>query len=223
MGDVVRFARRHARVSSTQSSFLAAKTAKVSSVMSDLSRDIAKRTTPAQCGAGMPLVFQPLTVDIDCESASATAPVSPRASIISSHDCVMGTSIVRTVRTCQPSSICEATIRGANGQIVPMDTDQDVARRLIAVREHFKLTQAAFAGRLHIAKNTLNGFEKAKRALTLETAKRIRQRFGISMDWLLFGDIGQPSHGLVVELGPVPEVKKDEKVAKPVKKGKKVA
>lgn len=106
-----------------------------------------------------------------------------------------------------------------------MDTDHDVARRLIAVREHFKLTQVAFAEKLHIAKNTLNGFEKANRQLTLETAKRIRQRFGVSVDWLLFGDIGQPSHGLVVELGPVPNVKQDEaaKPAKPVKRRRKAA
>lgn len=103
-----------------------------------------------------------------------------------------------------------------------MDTDQDVARRLIAVREHFKLTQAAFAEKLHIAKNTLNGFEKAKRQVTLETAKRIRQRFGVSVDWLLFGDVGQPSHGLVLELGPVPNVKRDETAAAS-KRRKKVA
>lgn len=104
-----------------------------------------------------------------------------------------------------------------------MDTDQDVARRLIAVREHFKLTQVAFAEKLHIAKNTLNGFEKAKRPLTLETAKRIRQRFGISSDWLLYGDVGQPSHGLVLELGPVPNVAQDVKPAKAPKKKRKAA
>lgn len=104
-----------------------------------------------------------------------------------------------------------------------MDTDQDVARRLIAVREHFQLSQALFADRLHIAKNTLNGFEKAKRSLTLETAKRIRQRFGVSVDWLLFGDVGQPSQGLVVELGPAPTLKKDEQPSRGAKRPKKAA
>lgn len=90
-----------------------------------------------------------------------------------------------------------------------MDTNPDVARRLIAVREHFQMSQVAFAGQLHIAKNTLNGFENGKRPLTMETAKRVRQRFGVSVDWLLFGDVGQPSHDLVIKLGPAPSVHKD--------------
>jgi len=222
MGDVVRLVQRHARTSES-ANLRAAKAARVSSVTSEQPRSAARRATPAQCGAGMPLVFQPLTVDMDCDSASATAPVSPSASMIASQDFAMGANIVRTVRTCQPSSICEATIRGGDGQIVPMDTDKDVARRLIAVREHFKLNQAAFADRLHIAKNTLNGFEKAKRSLTLETAKRIRQRFGVSIDWLLFGDVGQPSHGLVLELGPAPPMKKDEQAPRTGRKSKKAA
>jgi transcriptional regulator with XRE-family HTH domain len=104
-----------------------------------------------------------------------------------------------------------------------MDTDLDVARRLIAVREHFALSQVAFADRLHIAKNTLNGFENGKRPLTLETAKRIRQRFGVSVDWLLFGDIGQPSHDLVIQLGPAPAVRKEAAVHAAVATRKKVA
>ncbi len=103
-----------------------------------------------------------------------------------------------------------------------MDGDQDVARRLIAVRERQKMSQVEFAEKLHIAKNTLNGFERGKRSLTLETAKRIRKRFGISVDWLLFGDIGQPSHAIAVELGPVPDVTLDEKPVKK-KKGRRAA
>ena len=99
-----------------------------------------------------------------------------------------------------------------------MDSDENIARRLIAVQNHVKLNQSEMAGELNIAKNTLNGFEKGKRSLTLETAKRIRQRFGISVDWLLFGDIGQPSQGLAIELGPTPDIA--EKPAKPVKRGR---
>lgn len=99
-----------------------------------------------------------------------------------------------------------------------MDTDHDVARRLVAVREHLNRSQTNFADELHIAKNTLNGYEQAKRTLTLETARRIRDRFGVSVDWLLFGDIGQPSHDLAVELGPKPAIKEDAKKAKPAPK-----
>lgn len=94
-----------------------------------------------------------------------------------------------------------------------MDSDEDIGRRLIAVRERLKRSQTDFADDLRIAKNTLNAYENAKRPLTMETAKRIRDRFGISLDWLLFGDIGQPSHELATELGPAPPIKDDAKTA----------
>ena len=102
-----------------------------------------------------------------------------------------------------------------------MDTDQKTGRRLIAVREHHKLNQVAFAGKLNISKSTLNGYEKGTRPLTSETARRIRERFGVSVDWLLFGDVGQPSHDLAVELGPAPPIKADTKKPKPTKPAKK--
>ena len=104
-----------------------------------------------------------------------------------------------------------------------MGNDQDIARRLIAVREHFGLTQVAFAKKIHIAKNTLNGYESAARRLTLETAMRIRERFGISTDWLLYGDVGQPSHDLAVNLGPMPATKQEIETAAKQKKGRKAS
>lgn len=130
----------------------------------------------------------------------------------------MQTAIVRTLRTVKPFAKGETTFRAFCVAISPMDSDENIARRLIAVQNHVKLNQSEMAGELNIAKNTLNGFEKGKRSLTLETAKRIRQRFGISVDWLLFGDIGQPSQGLAIELGPTPDIA--EKPAKPVKRGR---
>lgn len=104
-----------------------------------------------------------------------------------------------------------------------MDSDENIARRLIAAREKLGKTQVDFAGKLNIAKNTLNGYEKAERRLTIETAIRIRDRFGISVDWLLFGDVGQPSHEMALELGPKPQIKADAKKAKPVGKGRKAS
>jgi transcriptional regulator with XRE-family HTH domain len=129
---------------------------------------------------------------------------------------VIPSAIVRTVRTVKPFAKGETTFRMDYGAIAPMDSDEEIARRLVAVRKHVGLNQSEMADRLNIAKNTLNGFEKAKRSLTLETAKRIRQRFGISVDWLLFGDIGQPSQGIAIELGPNPG--QPEPAAKPEKR-----
>jgi DNA-binding XRE family transcriptional regulator len=117
---------------------------------------------------------------------------------------VIPTAIVRTMRTVNTLAKRETTFRADCGAIAPMDSDEETALRLIAVRKHLRLNQSEMADKLNIAKNTLNGFEKGKRSLTLETAKRIRQRFGISVDWLLFGDVGQPSQGLAIELGPNP-------------------
>lgn len=92
--------------------------------------------------------------------------------------------------------------------------DEEVGRRLIALREHHKRNQTEFADTLNIAKNTLNGYERGERQLTIATAKRIRERWGTSVDWLLNGDIGQPGHELALMLGPKPEISSDLKPAK---------
>jgi transcriptional regulator with XRE-family HTH domain len=104
-----------------------------------------------------------------------------------------------------------------------MSPDQEIGRRLIAMREHFGFNQVNFAVELHIAKNTLNGYEKGRRPLTIENARRIRDRFGVSTDWLLFGDVGQPGHDLAVQLGPTPSIKADNDKPKPAKKLRKPA
>lgn len=102
-----------------------------------------------------------------------------------------------------------------------MDDDTDIARRLIAVREHLKLNQVQFAQKLHMAKNTLNGYETGARPLTLEAAKRIHERFGISVDWLLFGRIGQPRQDMAEELGPNPAIEADVEKSAPAAKRRK--
>jgi transcriptional regulator with XRE-family HTH domain len=135
----------------------------------------------------------------------------------------MERNIVRTVRTCQGFAESETTFRGYRGEISTMGSDEEIGRRLIAVREHFTRNQTEFADDLRIAKNTLNGYEKGSRRLTLETASRIRDRYGISTDWLLFGDVGQPSHDLAVKLGPKPKIEADTKKPKPTKKRRKAS
>lgn len=91
-----------------------------------------------------------------------------------------------------------------------MDTDLEVSNRLAALREKLGLDQVAFAKSLGIEKNTYNAYERGKRPLTIETAKKIRRRYGISVDWLLFGDIGQPNHQFLLDIEPVQEAPKKE-------------
>lgn len=89
-----------------------------------------------------------------------------------------------------------------------MDTDLEVSNRLAALREKLGLDQASFAKSLGIEKNTYNAYERGKRPLTIETAKKIRRRYGISVDWLLFGDIGQPNHQFLMTIEPPAETPK---------------
>jgi len=95
-----------------------------------------------------------------------------------------------------------------------MDTDIEVSNRLAALREKLGLDQVAFAKSLGIEKNTYNAYERGKRPLTIETAKKIRRRYGISVDWLLFGDIGQPNHQFLMDIQPASPVARREPVRK---------
>lgn len=83
-----------------------------------------------------------------------------------------------------------------------MDSNLEVANRLVALREKLNLDQVDFAKSLGIEKNTYNAYERGKRSLSIETAKKIRRKYGISVDWLLFGDIGQPNHEFLLNLQP---------------------
>jgi DNA-binding XRE family transcriptional regulator len=187
----------------------AARSAKNSKEILGLPLLEASLTTAPQCHEGMPRVRQPLTTEGSCRSSATTSPVPPRSSMIESQvvvdaDLAIRRNIVRTARTCQVFANGETTIRVLHGEIPPMDTDKDISGRLIAVRKRFGLNQAQFAEAIGLAKNVYNPFEKASRPLTLDAARRIRRRFGISIDWLYFGDVGQPSEGIARELGPNP-------------------
>nr|WP_315804069.1 helix-turn-helix transcriptional regulator [Bradyrhizobium sp. SZCCHNS3002] len=197
--------RRHARASAT----LFANAASVSSeTMRPSPGKAGIATRSAQYIDGIPRVRQPLTVGEEMLSDLATAPVPPSASMIAPHvsdESVIGIDLVRKSRTGQGVAYCETTFRTAYGAMASMDTDDDIRLRLIAVREHLGKTQTEFAEALGLGKNVYNPFETGKRPLTMEAARRIRKRFGISIDWLLFGDVGQPSEIIARNMGPQPK------------------
>lgn len=76
-----------------------------------------------------------------------------------------------------------------------------IARRLwfsrLALGYH---DQAGFAAAAGIARNTYNEYEKAKRPLTLESAKRIRGRVGLPLEWLFDGIPDRLPHAFVQKL-----------------------
>jgi transcriptional regulator with XRE-family HTH domain len=101
-----------------------------------------------------------------------------------------------------------------------MDSDKDIGRRIVALREHHQRagaeaarSQAEFADSISVANNTLSEYESGKKHLPLEKAKRICRRWGASLDWLINGSIGQPGYELAAQLGPRPKIKADDEPA----------
>jgi transcriptional regulator with XRE-family HTH domain len=146
-----------------------------------------------------------LTVGGSKESAEATELVPPSASMM--DDGVFMPDInVRVARTCQEFAKGETTFPwecGAIGAVI--DDPKIVGARLKALRlELGYKSQTAFAEKLGIEKNTYNPYEKGTRALTFETALKIRRNFGVSVDWLFFGDLGMTSQSLMLKLGRFP-------------------
>ena len=90
-----------------------------------------------------------------------------------------------------------------------MDTDDDIARRLVAVRQHIAggMSQQEFAQSIGLEKNVYNPFEKRKRPLTMDAAKRIARRWNVSIHWLLFGNFGLEHRETLQRLGPAPLVR----------------
>lgn len=83
-----------------------------------------------------------------------------------------------------------------------MDRPQIIAARLKALRlELGYKSQTAFAAKLGIDKSTYNPYEKGTRPLTFETACLIRREFGISIDWLFFGDLHQSAVQTMAKIG----------------------
>lgn len=126
----------------------------------------------------------------------------------------MERNIVRTVRTSQGFANCEATFFGSRVPIDGMEPDSDeaVGKRIVALRERAGLQQQQLAKQIHITKSTLSAYESGTRPLTMESAKRLRRRFGVPMDWLLFGDMQAAGLDLMIEIGPEPGAAGDKKV-----------
>lgn len=186
MGIVLPFQGRHA----TSAPVSAGKEAKASKVICGQPLAPAKRTISGQRWAGMkPLPRQVLTVEAGKPSSDATLPVPPKPSMTESTVTDIGQFIVRTVRTCQEFANCETTFGGLYAPIGGMiDPPEIIGPRLKGVRIAlgFK-TQAAFAKKLGIEKNTYNPFEKGSRPLTFEVACTLRTKFLIPLDFMFYG------------------------------------
>lgn len=122
--------------------------------------------------------------------------------MIESH-VIMDAMIVCTMQTSQAFATRKTTFLAGCGSIsAMMEPPHIIGARLKALRLElgFK-SQVAFARKLGIDKSTYNPFENGNRPLTFETACLIRREFGISIDWLFFGDLQQSAIQTMAKIG----------------------
>jgi ribosome-binding protein aMBF1 (putative translation factor) len=167
--------------------------ASVSSVIPFTRRRRAKSTRSSQRSAGIDSrAFQDETVDLRTPQYSATLVVPPSASMIGSQLPNMPDLIVRKVRTRQGFMTDELKVSSEPAKIQNMtDELRTAARRLLLTRRALGLSQVEFCRQIGVEKNVYNPFEKGHRPITLNVARKIRKRFGISLDWIIEGD---PAH-----------------------------
>ncbi|WP_339113281.1 helix-turn-helix transcriptional regulator [Thioclava sp. GXIMD2076] len=80
------------------------------------------------------------------------------------------------------------------------DSAEAIGARLRRVREILGLSQAEFAEKAGMTKQTLNGFETGRRELTRNAAKSLRKTYGLSFEFMYFGNKADLPHRIATEL-----------------------
>jgi hypothetical protein len=201
MGMLLRFPRRHARAS-----FFDPSMAKASKVIPDTPACDARRTKANQCSAGIPRTRQTLTVEGASDKADDNALVPPRESMTES-DVIMDATIVCTMQTCQEFATRQPTPGTKYGAIGPMiDPRETIAWRLKGLKEayHKDDTEEAFAAAIGLDKSTYSSIKNCRRDLSFETACYIKEKWGISLDWLFYGELQQSAVQVMGKIGQRP-------------------
>lgn len=76
----------------------------------------------------------------------------------------------------------------------------ETAARLKAAREAINPNQSEFARRAGLQQNRYNQYETAERPLTLDAALKLRDTYGLTLDYLFRGDTALVPHGLMERL-----------------------
>ena len=202
MGQIIRFLRQrtHARSTSRDLS-----SANASRVMPSTPFSEAKRASERQRSAGMPRTRQTLTVGTARQRAEATALVPPSESMTES-DVIIDMTVVCTMQTCQEFAPEQTTFRDGYGAIRPMiDPPHVIAGRLEALRVELNIgTQDKFAEEIGLSKSTYSLIKNGKRNLSFETACLMKDKWGISIDWLFYGDVQQSAAQIMTKIGRGP-------------------
>lgn len=78
------------------------------------------------------------------------------------------------------------------------------AARLKAAREAINPNQSEFAVRAGMTQNRYNQYETGERPLTLDAALKLRDTYGLTLDYLFRGDATLVPHALMERLRPPP-------------------
>jgi transcriptional regulator with XRE-family HTH domain len=79
-------------------------------------------------------------------------------------------------------------------------TPKTIGRRLLRTRQALKLSQAEFCRQIGVERNLYNPFEKGRRRITIDVAMKIRDRYGVTLDWIYAGDPRALPSGLYHQL-----------------------
>lgn len=80
------------------------------------------------------------------------------------------------------------------------DEPEAVGTRLKRVREVLGLSKREFAERAGLTEQTYGPFENARRPLSLEAAKRLRKHYGLSLEFMYFGNKADLPHRIAKDL-----------------------
>lgn len=61
---------------------------------------------------------------------------------------------------------------------------KSVGERIMELRERYSIDKTEFAKRIGVDKSTITRYEDGDRQPTLDVLLKIKQRFGVSLDWL---------------------------------------
>ena len=181
MGQVVVFSGHHPMASRRE--------ARDSQVISLQSRLTAKPTKAGQRAGGIPRRRQVDTVVSSTPKAAAIALLPPSLFIASSL--VMRSILVGEPPTCQVLDEFQLTNLSLCVLLWNMAGDQkSVAGRLLRTTLALGYDKAGdFAKAVGIDKGDYSNYESGKKSLPFSAARKIKRRFGISLDWKMDGDL----------------------------------
>jgi len=87
-----------------------------------------------------------------------------------------------------------------------IDPRETIVWRLEGLKEAYlpDATDEAFAKAIGLDKSTYSSIKKCARNLSFETACYIKEKWGISLDWLFYGDLQQSAIQVMANIGRRP-------------------